>query len=334
METSISPFFYAFAMSAAVTALFLALLWYWRNKLPLAYPNHRSLHQQPVPRVAALALWAGFAVGVTLLASFRELAQFAVLLGGLAVLIVVSLLDDCVGVAPIYRLLIQTAVAAALVFSWLMAMPEHSFLTLIYALVSVFGIVWMTNLFNFMDGSDDLAATMTITGFAALAAAAWLSGLVWWWLPALIVTTMLPLWCINFPPAKMFLGDVGAVPLGFLVATFGGMGIVAGQWDIFFVLLVFLPFILDATLTLLRRLWRREKIWEAHKTHFYQKLVQTGAGHRGTLLIYGALMAGCALTAVSLFQQSNALRIAFAVWLIIHLALFATIDHNDKKATK
>ncbi len=94
-------------------------------------------------------------------------------------------------------------------------------------------------------------------------------------------------------------------------------------------LLVFLPFVFDATLTLLCRLWRREKVWQAHRTHFYQRLAQTGAGHLGTLVVYGVLMMGCALTAVLLFRQSEALLLALVIWVIIHLGLFAAIHRYD-----
>ena len=88
------------------------------------------------------------------------------------------------------------------------------------------------------------------------------------------------------------MGDIGAVPLGFLAALLGLAGWGAGTWPAWFPLLVFLPFVADASVTLAARAWRRERVWEAHRSHHYQRLHQLGAGHRGTLLVYGVLMAG------------------------------------------
>ncbi len=330
MKSGVEPFFYLFGIAAVSAAVSLLLLWHWRSKLPLAHPNRRSLHQTPVPRVAALALWAGFVAGLITMFFLRQTQeQFLMPFIGLLALAAISFWDDCANVAPFYRFLVQITVAGLLVCGWLAEIQEGNFLVFAYAFIGIFLVVWMTNLFNFMDGSDGLAITMTVIGFSALAAAALLSELSWWWLPALVVAAALPLWCVNFPTAKMFLGDVGAIPLGFLAAAFGGMGIVQKQWSIVFVLLVFLPFVFDATLTLLCRLWRREKVWQAHRTHFYQRLAQTGAGHLGTLVVYGVLMMGCALTAVLLFRQSEALLLALMIWVIIHLGLFAAIHRYD-----
>jgi hypothetical protein len=110
-------------------------------------------------------------------------------------------------------------------------------------------LAWSANLFNFMDGSDGLAATMAVCGFSALAAGAWLGGG-----PAApmlaLAAACVPLLIVNAPPARMFMGDIGAVPLGFLAALFGLAGWGGGVWPAWFPLLVFLPFIADA-----RRRW-------------------------------------------------------------------------------
>ncbi|MDR1529363.1 MAG: hypothetical protein LBS40_03040 [Burkholderiales bacterium] len=326
-------FFCSFGISFAVAGLLLPLIWRLRNHLPLAIPNERSLHTMPIPSVAALALWAGFTVGSIFLIYFQPLmigTRLAVIGGGAFVLTIVSFVDDCIDLSAMHRLLAQTVVAGLLALSWV-AQSDNQSADLFIVLVSIFLIIWMTNLFNFMDGSDGLAVTMAIIGFSALAGAAFMAGFAWWQLPALIVAATLPLWFINFPPAKMFLGDVGAAPLGFLAIGFGGLGVVERGWSAAFVLLVFLPFILDATITLIRRLLHREKVWEAHKTHYYQKLVQLGAGHRGTLLVYGVSMIGCSMSAVFLVRYETALWVVLGGWTIIHLGFFAAIDYHCKK---
>jgi UDP-N-acetylmuramyl pentapeptide phosphotransferase/UDP-N-acetylglucosamine-1-phosphate transferase len=95
----------------------------------------------------------------------------------------------------------------------------------------------------------------------------------------------------NFHPAKVFMGDAGSIPLGFLAAAFGLLGWQTGLWPIWFPPLVFSPFIVDASVTLFKRLLRRERLSQAHRSHYYQRLVQMGWGHRNTALAEYALMA-------------------------------------------
>jgi UDP-N-acetylmuramyl pentapeptide phosphotransferase/UDP-N-acetylglucosamine-1-phosphate transferase len=130
----------------------------------------------------------------------------------------------------------------------------------------------------------------------------------------------------NFPPARVFMGDAGAIPLGFLAAICGITGWQQGNWPLWFGPAVFSPFIVDATLTLLRRLARGAKVWEAHREHYYQRLVQSGLGHRRTLIAEFALMifvSGFALAALqfdpSLQTSAGAALAAFYVLLLIVL---------------
>jgi UDP-N-acetylmuramyl pentapeptide phosphotransferase/UDP-N-acetylglucosamine-1-phosphate transferase len=132
----------------------------------------------------------------------------------------------------------------------------------------------------------------------------------------------------------MFLGDVGALPLGFLAGALGLAGIAAGTWPAWLPLLAFLPFIVDATVTLATRALRGERVWEAHKVHYYQRLHQLGAEHRGTLAVYGTLAAGCCITAlVCLFRAPQAGWGAVAAWLVVLAVMFAAIDYHWRSAT-
>ncbi|MGA8051867.1 MAG: glycosyl transferase, partial [Burkholderiales bacterium] len=137
----------------------------------------------------------------------------------------------------------------------------------------------------------------------------------------------------NFPPARIFMGDVGSVPLGFLAGALGLIGWNDGVWPLWFPIVVFAPFVCDATLTLIRRLLRGDRVWQAHREHYYQRLVRMGFGHRGTAAIEYAAMAGCA--AVALFAReasvgvqvtsltaATAALIAVAVWIDVHWARF------------
>ena len=182
-----------------------------------------------------------------------------------------------------------------------------------------------------MDGSDGLCATMTMTGFAAYGVAALPAGGSSISYFALAAAT-LPFLVVNRPRATMFLGDVGSIPLGFLAASFGIAGVVEGLWPAWFPLLVFLPFIADATTTLARRIARREPVSTPHRDHYYQRLNRLGAGHAGTLSIYAALMVGTAATALAcLFARPMWGLVGLAMWAVVCFTLFAAIDYHWRK---
>jgi UDP-N-acetylmuramyl pentapeptide phosphotransferase/UDP-N-acetylglucosamine-1-phosphate transferase len=169
----------------------------------------------------------------------------------------------------------------------------------------------MTNLYNFMDGSDGLAGGMAVFGFGAFAAAAALAGDASICLAALgIAAAALAFLAFNLPPARVFMGDAGSILLGFLAGALGLLGIARGLWPVWFPVLVFSPFIADASVTLIRRLFRGERIWEAHRSHYYQRLVQLGWGHRRTALVEYLLMAIVATLAVAGVGRSVAAQLA------------------------
>jgi UDP-N-acetylmuramyl pentapeptide phosphotransferase/UDP-N-acetylglucosamine-1-phosphate transferase len=187
--------------------------------------------------------------------------------------------------------------------------------------------VWVTNLYNFMDGSDGLAGGMALFGFGAYALAAWLADdAVFVLVAASIATAAAAFLIFNFPPAKVFMGDAGSIPLGFLAGALGILGWRIGHWPLWFPVLVFSPFIIDASLTLARRVLRRERFWEAHRSHYYQRLVQLGWGHRNTALAEYALMAACGAIALWALGQPLALQWtavggAVAAYLVLALLI-------------
>jgi len=273
----------------AIALLCLKLLVSDRGRrLVLDQPNERSLHARPVPRTGGLAIMAGVAIGW-----WVGHPGFAVALTLAAALAALSLLDDVYGLPTALRLGVHLGAAAVLV-AFELRFPGWAL-----SIVFVLALAWYANLYNFMDGSDGLAGGMALIGFGAYAVAAQLAGAQ----PLAEVCAMLAAGAAafltrNFPPARIFLGDVGSVPLGFLAGALGLVGWNDRLWPLWFPLLVFAPFACDATLTLLRRLARRERAWQAHRDHYYQRLVRMGFGHRGTALIEYAAMLGCAIAAV------------------------------------
>lgn len=177
-------------------------------------------------------------------------------------------------------------------------------------------------LYNFMDGSDGLAGGMACSGFLCYAIAAAFAGNTQFALLNLAIAAAAAGFLIhNFHPARIFLGDAGSVPLGFLAATLGLTGWQQCDWTWWFPLIVFAPFIVDASVTLARRLLSGARVWEAHRDHYYQRLVRLG-GHRRTALLEYALMAGSgalALWAMTLrgAMQYGVLAAITAVYLVL-----------------
>ncbi len=321
----------AVALAGAATWVLMRIL---REQLPLAAPNPRSLHGSPVPRVGGLAIWAG-SLPVALVAPPGLPGNGSIWLICVLTIGLISLRDDRRGVSPARRFVVHIGAAAALGAAILGATPHPAADFLVLLLGGTAIIVWGANLYNFMDGSDGLAALMAVVGFTAYAIAAWFNGMSASAYVAIAAATIPLLW-INWPPAKIFLGDVGAVPLGFLASGFGFAGVVGGAWPAWFPLIVFLPFVADATVTLLRRLLRGEPVWEAHNTHYYQRLHRLGAGHRGTLGVYAAWMIGTAGTAVVCLAYAPGVGwLALAAWCGAGTLLFLAIDYHWRQhATK
>lgn len=327
-----TPDMFALPLTAAlVAAAAVGGLLLWRARLPQAAPNARSLHAQPVPRVGGLALWLGWAPAVAMASPPVAAMGSAVWGGPFLLLLAVSLADDVRAVPVLPRLAVHLGASAWFAFELLHLRAAMGLDPLVAGAGVALLAAWSLNLYNFMDGSDGLAVTMAIVGFSAYAAGAASAGLPALLFVALVAAALPVLWA-NRPPARMFLGDVGAVPLGFLAAALGMGGIVGNVWPAWFPPLVFLPFLADATVTLALRLVRGERVWEAHKSHYYQRLHRLGAGHRGTLAVYTALMAATASTAVACAALYPAWGgRALAAWCAVCLLLFATIDYHWRR---
>ena len=284
----------SFLLSVAGTRVVLAWL---HHRQILDHPNERSSHSLPTPRGGGLAV-TPVVVGMLILTNFVVQGFAAILAAGALVLMAVSWLDDRKGLAPLPRFALQAAVITAT----LLAMPAQALvfqgLLPLWAdqVATIIGWLWFVNLYNFMDGIDGITGIETasiglglaLTGSAFLPqsvgiAAAGLGFLVW-----------------NWHPARIFLGDSGSIPLGFVL---GGLLIhLAGQGHLAAALILPGYYLADATITLLWRLKDGEKIWQAHRRHFYQRAVQGGKSHsQVTLAILGGNLGliGCAWIAES-----------------------------------
>ncbi len=282
-------------------------------RMAIDLPNERSLHAAPVPRIGGVVL-----VGVALACAAIAAPGLGPLLAIAAVLWIVSAWDDRRGLPIALRFGVHLAAAAGAVVMLRIDAPPW---TILFAALL---LAWAMNLYNFMDGADGLAGGMSLFGFSALGIA------------ALDLSPDLGVACFciaaaaggflwhNFHPARVFLGDAGSIPLGFLAGSLGLLGWSRGLWPPWFPLLVFSPFVVDATLTLIARLLRGEKPWQAHREHVYQRMVAGGLGHRRTALLWYALMAACSASALLVLELSAALQWALmAAWAVIYGILAA-----------
>ena len=299
---------------------------------PTCEVNTRSLHRKPVPRGGGLAIvasllickFAGWQLGL-LPGNIVAPWLIAVILLG-----TVSYIDDHRHVPSALRLLAQVLSVGVVVF-WLPLPIQGLFpgfhleigpITTLFALL--FG-VWMVNLYNFMDGMDGFAAGMAGFGFGALAIMGWIQGSEGFMLANLLVVAgALGFLVFNFPPAKIFLGDIGSTVLGLLAAAYSLWAAGNGLIPLWISVLAFSPFIVDATITLLMRAARGEKVWQAHLEHFFQRLVCLDAAldHSRTLTLEYILMFSCALSAILALNADLVTQwLIVGLWVLIYAGL-------------
>lgn len=300
-------------LTALVAAFLTACFLTWRFLRPgslfriMDQPNDRSLHSNPTPRSGGLAFLSAAALAtgaLAVVASSSDSGLFWVAAG--AVLLAVSgAADDLIDLSPRIRLVVQLLSAGTIIAAGLaptqFQLPGTALpLPPLMAIAVTLGyVVWMTNLYNFMDGMDGFAGGMAVIGFGSLAAMAALAGDPQMAaINAVIAASVAGFLVWNFPPARIFMGDAGSSVLGFLAAAMTLAGAYRNLFPVLAGIIVFSPFIVDATFTLLRRAMRGERVWVAHREHVYQRLVQAGWSHRKTVLRAYLLMLICSIAAL------------------------------------
>ncbi|OWQ36728.1 glycosyltransferase family 4 protein [Pseudomonas sp. DrBHI1] len=281
-------------LSLALTAV---LRRYALAKSIIDIPNARSSHVVPTPRGGGVAIVVAFLVALVVLAAGGN-AQMSVLvaLGGSGALIaVIGFMDDHGHIAARWRLL-GHFLAAVWALAWLGGFPAvHVFgvqvdLGWLGVGIAIFYLVWILNLYNFMDGIDGIASVEAICACLGACLLYWLAGfeqLVM--LPLLLAMAVVGFLYWNFPPARIFMGDAGS---GFLGIVLGVLSLQAA-WtssQLFWCWLILLGvFIVDATYTLIRRLSRGDRVFEAHRSHAYQFASRLYGKHLPVTLAVGGV---------------------------------------------
>jgi UDP-N-acetylmuramyl pentapeptide phosphotransferase/UDP-N-acetylglucosamine-1-phosphate transferase len=249
-------------------------------------PNARSSHEIPTPRGGGIAIMLVVIGGIVAVGFFNAFQLLNVLAGAAGFLAAVSLLDDFKPVPARIRFAAQSIAALAFLFAFarFYGIPAAAPLRITGWTVFAFWIVGYTNSFNFMDGINGISGIQaSVTGLGSILIVGFSRNL--WSHPlelcaGIVAGAALGFLPHNFPRARMFMGDVGSAPLGFLLASLPLAFSAEFGWELLPPLvLLHLNYILDTTITLIRRHLHGEKVYEAHKEHFYQRLVRAGQSH-------------------------------------------------------
>jgi UDP-N-acetylmuramyl pentapeptide phosphotransferase/UDP-N-acetylglucosamine-1-phosphate transferase len=317
----------ALATCLAASLATRALIPILRRRRILDRPNERSSHRLPTPR------GAGIAVIGSLLVAWVALARSGLVPPGIigvalaaGFLALVSWIDDLRGLSPMLRLVAQGAAVAI----GIVALPEARDLLRDWLSSAVYfaalGLIWLwwINLFNFMDGIDGIAGSeaaaigLGLLLFATIGTGADSTLAL---LAATVIGAAVGFLVWNWPPARIFLGDVGSAPLGYLLGFVLLDQAVRGHWRIALILPLY--FLADATITLARRVLRGERIWLPHRQHFYQQAVRRGLGHAAVVkrvIAADLLLIGCGWAA-----ENGWGTVSLAASVVIVATLLATL---------
>ena len=319
----------------------------------LDIPNPRSSHSQPVPRLGGVGILAATLISIAALATARATGwnggspftrdTAVILLAGLG-MAATGLYDDFRGLRPSLKFLMQLLIAGLIVGTGI-RIESVSFLIWgpipLGFLAIPLTVVWLTgfaNIFNFMDGINGISGVTAATYFAFFAVLAWEQGHT-----ELVATAVIFMGgCLgfipnNFPVAQTFMGDTGSLLLGITLACFVARlaQLASDPAALVALLLICSVYLWDGTFTLLRRLRRGENIFQAHRTHLYQRLVQLGQSHARITVLYFALhvMMGC--LALAFLQCGLAWRAVILGFAALTLTAFTISVHLlERRAAK
>ena len=302
-----------------------------RNIVDVA--NERSMHDGEVPRGGGLVIFFAAIVAAILMAliSHRTLF-FSAIIGYLSGWALLSWCDDRRDLSPLLRFPVQLILSAFAVaaFGWVDRLYGFD-LGILGPILCVLGITWLANLNNFMDGMDGLAASQAIISLLTFA--------VWFYflgdqhlalMCAIVAAACYGFLISNWHPAKVFMGDVGSITLG---AFYGLLIIIAfTRYDVPVLssLMVVSLFVFDASVTLVRRAFNKEKIWLPHRSHFYQRAAALGIDHEKIVLCSIAIMTLCSLlaTLTVLYRDTITSNLVFVILLMTAISGWITLKES------
>ena len=336
---SLSPMiFLAVAVLAGMLVRVVRMIAVKRGLMDI--PNARSSHRVPTPRMGGVGFVPAVLAGIWVLAPATvrggHLGHFFIL--GAVFVAAIGLIDDLVSLRSSVRFLGQILVALFWIAVCNQAQPGLLSVPMLPgAIVVAFLVVWiagMINAYNFMDGIDGIAGSQGVV-----------AGIVWFFAaealhcPTAAVVAgcaaagSLGFLTLNWPPARIFMGDAGSTALGY---TFGALPLLtaAEGGDLTKCLAVGIlamwPFLADTSVTLVLRLRRGENIFSAHRTHFYQRWSDAGTPRRTVLLVYIALAAGGGALALLSIEFGLRYVISFSIEIICSVLVFYTVTRRER----
>ncbi len=338
-----SKFFYMHAaFGLGLTVIAYVITWImWRVFRIMDHPNERSSHKEAVPRAGGISIVTTFLIGMVLVYYFGSKSHFKQeFMGGFVfsslLIAVISFMDDLYNKTALFKFITHIVAVLVVLFSGIVidriALPGlgHVQLGWIGYAVSFIWILGLTNAYNFMDGIDGIAAGTAVIASLFFMAICYYQGSSFVYITSYtILAGSLGFLLLNFPPAKIFMGDVGSAFLGFVFAT---LAIIAARYDeshtSFLVMpLLLFNFIYDTFFTLVRRWMNGEKLSQAHRTHLYQLLNRTGYSHLEVTLLHYCMVFLQGLGALWMVQIPGTerllvylpfllLQILYTVWVI------------------
>jgi Fuc2NAc and GlcNAc transferase len=322
-----------------------ALRHYALSRSLVDIPNARSSHSVPTPRGGGVAIVLAFTLALSLLffTGLMTSSVFLAITGAGALIAVIGFMDDHGHIAARWRLLGHFVASIWLLF-WIGGLPVVEFFGQTFDLgwfghvLAAFYLVWLLNLYNFMDGIDGIASVEAICVCLGACLLYWMNGATGLiWPPLLLAVSVTGFLFWNFPPARIFMGDAGS---GFLGIVLGGLSLQAAWvsaemlWGWLILLGVF---IVDATFTLFRRLLRGDKVYEAHRSHAYQFASRRFGKHLPVTIAVGVINVFWLLPialCVTRFGLDGALGVVLAYAPLLALAIKFRAGGLEVPATK
>jgi UDP-GlcNAc:undecaprenyl-phosphate/decaprenyl-phosphate GlcNAc-1-phosphate transferase len=327
----LSHFAFAVAIFVCSVALTYVMTRYVRV---MDLPNERSSHSRPVPKSGGIAFVATFLVGSLIIYFVADIARiddryFWGYVVTAILLAVVSFIDDITQKTFVVKVLTQMVCVCVVLASGVvltrLAMPYWGEVELGrtgYVLTFLW-ILGLTNAYNFMDGLDGLAAGVAVIAAGFLCAIAFQQQSAFVYISSYVLLAGAAGFLLfNFPPAKIFMGDIGSAFLGFSFATLAviGSSLDLGRLSFYIVPMLLFHFVFDTFFTFIRRLTRGEKVHLAHRTHLYQLLNRTGYSHKAVSLFHYALTVAQGVAAyISIDLAAERRLLVFVPFLVFEI---------------
>ena len=287
-------------------------------------PNKRSSHTKPIPTGGGWIIILSIIGIILILDPYDKIPGIITIIG----LAFISWKDDLKNINILIRLIFQIFFIS-IYFICLYFFGFYSQIQLIHIVFVILAFTWFVNIFNFMDGIDGVSTVMAVTICAGIIIAHLLNKSEYF--PAfeiLVISACLPFLYWNWHPAKIFLGDVGSIVLGFVcILSLYWLFLEGNTWH--WVLSLPMYYILDTTITLIIRSIKGKKIWEAHREHYYQKAIQSGMSHSQVVLYIAILQVFIIFTCYTI---KNPYLVTFLVFLE-SMALIIYFSSKYKKST-